>query len=62
MTTIRLIRKKDCKHSVVYEALGDADPPIRSVYLMRSFSPSMPEAIELTLRAIEPTTDNTRQG
>lgn len=49
--TITLVRHKDCKHSVVYEAL-DKDAVLKSVYLLRTFANPMPDRIEIVVRPV----------
>lgn len=54
MKTVKMVRGKDCKHSVVYTAVGD-NPAVTSLYVMRSAFENMPSEIEVTIRA---TVDN----
>jgi hypothetical protein len=52
--TFTMRRKRDCKHSVVYETYPRRDDePIQSLYLMRAFSDPMPKEIRVTIEEKE---------
>lgn len=51
ITKLRLVRRKECKHSVVYGGLG-AGRPFDTLYLKRTFAEKMPYEIEVTIQII----------
>lgn len=58
-----MVRTKECKHSVVYTADPDVkNPPLRSVYVDRSFAGTgeMPQAIRVRIAGFNGVTGGRR--